>query len=80
MKIDIIYFWRNILKFIPGIFISICLSIVIKFIIQGNSFVTFVLGVLLTSLFTTLGYWFLGMNDYEKGLIRKVLNKLKRSA
>lgn len=80
MKIDIIYFWHNILKFVPGIFISICLSLVIKFVIHGDNFLTFVLGLLITSLLTILGYWFLGMNDYEKGLVKKFLNKFRRSA
>lgn len=80
MKIDIPYFWYNIFKFLPGIVISVVLSAIVKFFIRGNTFSTFVIGIVITSLFTVLGYWFLGMNNYEKGLVRNITNKFKRGA
>ena len=78
MKIDIISFWKNIFKFFPGILTSTALSIIVKLQIQGNSLITFIIGISVTSLLTLIGYWFLGMNTYEKNLIKNVANKFKR--
>ena len=76
--LDIPLFWKNILRMavVPGAMLVIGL-ILNRFITIGNWFV-FCAGVLLfTAIYAILMYLFV-MNDYEKDIIRKPLQKFLR--
>lgn len=76
INIDILRFWKNILKMlIPCMIPIILIKIIMNFInIHGYLYV-FVLGSIYTSIYTIVCYMFI-MNDYEKELIKKTIHKV----
>lgn len=76
--LDIPLFWKNILKMaiIPALMLVAGL-ITNRFIVINNWFIFFVGVVLYTAIYAVLMYRF-AMNDYEKDIIRKPLQKVVR--
>lgn len=75
--IDIIYFWKNILKVVPALGIPFISGIIIKYIIGVNNIFMFAfLGIVYTIIFI-LSLWFIGMNKYERLLLSDPINKVK---
>lgn len=81
IKLDIIKFWKEIIKLsIPAI-----ISVVVYFLIQSMlgfsfSYIKYGLEIILFSVFFAVLMWFLGINAYEKGLITKSLGKVLKGA
>ncbi|MGU9380699.1 lipopolysaccharide biosynthesis protein [Clostridium perfringens] len=75
--LDIKYFWKEIIKFFPALFLPILVGISIKYLIGINSISVFILGVLIYSIIFAVSMWFLGLNDYEKELLNGPLKKIK---
>lgn len=75
--LDIKYFWKEIIKFFPALFLPILVGISIKYFIGINSISVFILGVLIYSIIFAVSMWFLGLNDYEKELLNGPLKKIK---
>jgi O-antigen/teichoic acid export membrane protein len=74
--LDIISFWKQILRFLPALIPpSLCGCFIIKYIRYDNIF-SFVLLIILYTLVYTVSMWMFGMNNYEKGLILKPIKKL----
>lgn len=74
--IDIIYFWKQILSFVPSLIIPfVCGFLIMRFVKMDNIFIFLVL-ILVYSAVYCASLWKFGMNDSEKDLIRKPLNKL----
>ncbi|MDU2674037.1 MAG: oligosaccharide flippase family protein [Clostridium sp.] len=75
--LNIIYFWREILGFLPALIIPIIFGIAVKVFIGINNIFVFVgCGVIYIIIFI-LSAWFIGMNEYEKKLLQGPLNKVK---
>lgn len=75
--LNIKYFWKEILKFVPGLIIPIICGVAIKcFIGIHNIFMFIILGIMYTIIFV-VSVWFIGMNEYEKSLLESPLNKIK---
>lgn len=79
--IDMKFFWRNILGFIPALFIPIVFGIwILNYIMAWNIIIFFVLGLIYVIVYS-ISMWFFGMNHYERKLIRepmaRLLKKLK---
>ena len=74
--IDILYFWKSIAEFIPGLLIPI-FSGIIMFYIGINSISRFIgMGIVYVIIFSISIYKF-SMNDYERELFRGPLLKIK---
>lgn len=77
--INIIAFWRNILRLSLGLVFPVVTGILINHFIVINTFFTLVTGILIYSVVYGLSMFFVGMNSYERKLIiapiRKVLNR-----
>lgn len=77
INIDIILFWKNILKMTKPIVIVFILGILMNKFIVDYSLVTFIIkGSIYTVIYSILMY-FWGMNRDEKEEIRKILKKFK---
>lgn len=79
--LDIKYFWKQILKFIPSLLPPILLGIVLNIFFNLNSIILFLLlGTVYVVVFS-ISMWVFGMNQYEKNLlekpIRKIIKKIK---
>lgn len=77
-NIDIPSFWKNILRLSVGLIIPICAGIAMVSFIKINSIIMFAVCVIAYTAVYGISMWFLGMNDYEKDLIRKPLKKILR--
>ena len=77
-NIDIILFWKNIIRQSAGLIIPICVGIVMTIFIKINSIGIFGICVVSYVAVYCISMWLFGMNDYEKDLIRKPLNRILR--
>lgn len=74
--INIIEFWKNILKMsIPIVFV-ICFGIILNFAIKSNTILILGIKIIIYTIVYCLAMWRYAMNDYEKDLIRKPINKI----
>ncbi len=75
-NIDIPSFWKSILRLSIGLIIPIFVGIAMVSFIKINSIMMFAICVFAYTAVYGISMWFLGMNDYEKDLIRKPINKI----
>ncbi len=74
--LDIIYFWKQIAKFLPALIAPAILGYcIIRFIQYKNIFIFLALIILYTVVYAA-SMWLFGLNNYEKDLILKPLNKI----
>lgn len=74
--LDIPLFWKNILKMavIPGLMLAV--GLLLRRVVVIDNWITFFAGVVLfTAVYAILMYLF-AMNDYEKDIVRKPLQKI----
>ncbi len=77
-NIDIMAFWKSLMPLIISAVISaIIFSIIVLFIDISNIFI-FVLGIVLYVIIYGVLQWFIGMNDFERDLIKKPIKKMLR--
>lgn len=78
-NIDIILFWKNILKMARGLIIPVAFGCAVVYRVQLTSIWTMLLWIGVYTVLYCASMWFLGMDAYEKGLITKpILKILKR--
>ena len=78
VEINIVKFWKNILAMsIPMIF-AIILAIILKIIVPINSVIVLVAQIVLYTLIYCLIVYKFSINDYEKQLILKPINRIIR--
>ncbi len=76
--LDMKYFWKQILGFVPALIFPILAGILINIFINLNSLVYFLgFGIIYVIIFF-ISMWFIGMNQYEKDLIGKPVLRLLR--
>lgn len=74
--INMIEFWKNILRMsIPIVFVAL-FGIGLNILIVSNSILILALKIILYSIVYVLIMWFFGMDNYEKNLIIKPFNKI----
>ena len=74
--INMIEFWKNILKMsIPIVFVLI-FGIILNKIIILNSVIMLLVKIIIYTMVYCIMIWIFGMNEYEKNLIKKPLNKV----
>lgn len=76
--LDMIYFWKEIIKFIPALLVSIILGAIVRKFVQINGWLSFGICALLYVILFSVPMWLWGLNDTEKGLIHRS-NKRKKS-
>ena len=79
-NLDVIAFWKSILRLSLGMLIPIACGFLINKYIVADSIWRYLAGILLYSCIYCVSMWFLGMNNYERNLlsnpIKKVTHKL----
>lgn len=78
-NLDIIYFWKQILRLSLGLIIPVIAGVLIYSFINLYEIKYFVLFIIIYVIIYCLSMWFIGMNKYEKELISKFLTKLFNS-
>ena len=73
--LDILYFWREILKFIPALIGPCILGIILRKVWVMDSLSKFFAAVIIFTVVFAVSMWCLGMNEQEKDM---VLGPLKR--
>lgn len=72
------YFWKEILKFVPALFIPTVFGIITNKFIVLEKTINLLLFIIIYAIVYVLNIWFLGLNTYEKDLINVPINKLKQ--
>lgn len=76
--IDVIAFWNSILGMAKGLIIPSILGVLIMFCVSIKDIFSFILWVCIYTVVYSVSFWFLGMNEEEKGLIREPVNKIMK--
>lgn len=76
-NIDILCFWKNILRMSLGMILPIIIGLLINKFFDLSHPVIFVVAVGGYTLAYCISMWFIGMNDYEKSLISSPILKLR---
>lgn len=74
--LDIIYFWKQILKFIPALIAPALCGFLIMRYIEFNSIILFALLILTYTVIYCISMWALGMNKSERELISEPIKKI----
>lgn len=69
-------FFKEIIKFIPAIILVIIFGIIILKLIKITNFLEFFMSIFIFNIIYLIVMWFLGMNDFEKGLILKPIKNI----
>ena len=79
LGLNIVYFWKSIVRFIPALIPTFIFGIVSTTIFNCNSFWKFVIEVIEYTIVYCISMFFLGLNSEEKAMImpfvRRVLKK-----
>lgn len=73
--LDMLYFWKEILKFFPAVILSVGVGAMIKIIIPAMSILLLVVDIALYSIAYIFFMWFIGMNESEKNILIVPLKK-----
>ncbi len=80
--LNMIYFWKNILKIIPSFIPAILVGILFNTIISVNSVWMFLIGVISLIVVYIISIWFMSMIQQEKDIfakpVKSVISKLKK--
>lgn len=74
--LDMIYFWKQICEFIPGLIIPIISGAVIMFVIGVDSIPKFILLAVVYTCIFIFSMWKFGMNNSERDLFRGPINRI----
>ena len=79
-NIDVLHFWREILRLSVGLIIPVACGTLMRAYVDFSNIGYYITSIALYILIYAVSMWFLGMNEYEKSLgmkpIRKVMRKL----
>ena len=78
-NIDVISFWKEIIRILPGIVIPfIGFAILTHYIPVANSYKSIIPWIAVYSVIYILSIWFLSMNPYEKDIFLRFFKRLKK--
>ena len=75
--IDMKYFWYEITKFIPSLIIPVVLGLIIYRFLDLSNIVVFLVSGIAYVIAYVSSMWLLGMNEYEKDLIKEPLRRMR---
>lgn len=76
--LDMRYFWKEIMKITKSLLLPISVGILISLFVDLYRIMPFLICGILYVIVFCISIWFLGMNQYEKDLIRKPMIKVVR--
>ena len=74
--LNMIYYWEQILRFIPAFLVIIICEIIVTHGLRMDSVILFLVHGIIYMLVFGIAMWFLGLNQTEKELIRGPLRKI----
>lgn len=74
--INMLEFWKNILRMSIPVLISVLFGILLNYMINSSSIIILFVKILLYTIVYGILMWNFGMNQYEKDLIRKPIEKI----
>ena len=77
-NVNIVVFWKNILRTAPGFVLPSICGIVLNSFVEFNSAAILVSVIAVYTLIYGVSMWFFGMNVEEKDTVKQMLNKAKR--
>lgn len=75
--LDMIYFWKDISKFIPALILPIIFGIIIHYFIDPIKVIEIIIWAFLYCIVYGISMLKFGFNDYEKSLVSGVVSKFK---
>ena len=75
-NINVVCFWKNILRQSLGLFAPITFGVFYKKFVDCDNLFFFLLGIVLYSFIYCASVWFISMNDYEKNLLLKPMKRI----
>ncbi len=75
-NIDILAFWKNITRLLLGCLIPACFGVLLVKVVNLYVVWQFALSILGFIVIYLLSQWFIGMNSYEKGLLKNAFGKI----
>lgn len=75
-NVDVISFWKSILKMFKGLIVPIVLGTLIMAFIKINSLAQLACWIVLYSVVYCINVWILSMNKYERELVAKPIKRL----
>lgn len=75
-NINVVCFWKNILRQSLGLFVPITFGAFYKKFVDCDNLFFFLLGIVLYSFIYCVSVWFVSMNDYEKNLLLKPVKRI----
>ncbi len=75
-NIDVLFFWRNILRVSLGLLPPIAVGVLINHLFAVEGLLSLAVAAAVYTLIYVASMWLFGMNAYEKDLVRRPLRKL----
>ena len=75
-NIDVISFWKSILRMFKGFVVPIIVGVLIMMFVKFNSLIQLTCWIVLYSAVYCVNIWTFSMNDYERGLVTKPIKSL----
>lgn len=76
IKIDVLYFWKEIVKFVPALIIPAITGIVFMKWIEVSTIIELIVAIVIYSTVYCMSMFFVGMNEEEKKLILVPMKKI----
>lgn len=77
-NVDVIRFWANILRMSVGLILPCLLGVAINYFFDLNSLVVLIIAIAIYTLVYFISMLLLGMNEVERGFVKKIFNKLRK--
>jgi len=78
LGINVIHFWKQIARFIPALLIPVACGVCMMILYTFHGIGDFIGLIVAYTIIYCVSMYFLGMNNYEKGLIKKFTSKFKK--
>ena len=78
IKLDIKYFWSQIVKFLPALILPLVVGVMFNIFFDLYKIHTFLLAVAIYAIIFLISMWVFGMNQYERELIANPTIRLMR--
>lgn len=76
--LNMLYYWKNIAKFIPALILPILVGIAMNMFISMDSFLILCVCIVIYAAVYCFSMWIWGMNSYERQIITESINKIQR--
>ena len=76
--LDIVAFWKSICSIIPGFIPPVIIGLILKKSWRTDSLIDVLIIAVIITVSFCISVWFISMNSYEKGLIRRMSKRFAR--